>query len=755
MALLALSALIIAGLVTPEQALDGFSSPAVVTIWAMFILGGGLARTGVAGTLGKRVVRLAGNDGWRLLAVLVVSAGILSAFMNNIGVVALFMPVTIDIARQTGRPPSRLLLPLTYGALLGGMLTLISTPGNLLVNQFLLESGIEPFSIFDFTPVGVLILVSGALFMLLSARRLLPARGPMAAIVGANGQARSVTDLYDLEERLAILTLPADSELSGKTLAESRIGEALGLNILSLERQARMFTAPRPETVLQGEDRLLVLGRLDRLKQLAVGHPLVVVQDSAALAELVSDDIGLAELRLTTDSPYIDETISSADLRQVLQANVLAIRHNDHVQLSHLQDMPLRAGDVILLQGRRSALQEEARRNSQMRLVDELAALEYPIRHHMLLVEVPEGAPLAGESLSESRLANTYGLSALAMLRDDQRIVMPGPDTKIAAGDRLLVVGQPRDLAIVRGLSRLQVKQDQPVSLQQLQQGPMVLTEAVLAPRSSYERKTLQDLHFREKYGLNVLAIWRGGRAYRSNLADMKLRFGDALLLYGPADNVQRLGLEPDFIVLQESAQEQPRREKAPLAGLIMLGVIAVAVAGWLPIALAALVGATLMVLTGSLTIDEAYQTISWRAVFLTAAMLPLGVAMQETGTAALLAGTMISAVGGYGPLALLASVLLFTLAATQFMPNPVVAVLLAPIALTAASEAGVSPYPFLIGVAYAATSSFATPVAHPANSLVMGPGGYRFGDYARAGVPLVLVVFAVLLIALPIVWPF
>jgi di/tricarboxylate transporter len=252
-----------------------------------------------------------------------------------------------------------------------------------------------------------------------------------------------------------------------------------------------------------------------------------------------------------------------------------------------------------------------------------------------------------------------------------------------------------------------------------------------------------------------VLAIWREGRAYRSNLRDMELRFGDALLLHGPRERVRVLGLEPDFLVLTEAAQEAPRLSKAPIALLIMAVVLTPVILNWLPIAIAAVAGVVLMILTGCLTMEEAYRAIEWKAVFLIAGMLPLGIAMEQSGAAQFLASGVVRLVGGMGPLAVMAGLFLLAALASQVMPNPAVAVLLAPVALSTATDLGISPYPLVMAVAVSASAAFLSPVGHPANVLVMGPGGYRFADYTRVGLPLLMVVLAVVLVVLPIFWPF
>ena len=215
------------------------------------------------------------------------------------------------------------------------------------------------------------------------------------------------------------------------------------------------------------------------------------------------------------------------------------------------------------------------------------------------------------------------------------------------------------------------------------------------------------------------------------------------------------LGAEPDFLVLAEEAQAAPNREKAWVALLIMAAVLVPVILGWLPIAIGAVAGVVLMILTACLTMEEAYCAIDWRAIFLIAGMLPLGIAMEQSGAASYLAEGVVALVGGLGPLAATAGLFILAALASQVMPNPALAVLLAPIALNTANDMGVSPYPLMMAVPVSASAAFLSPVGHPANLLIMGPGGYRFSDYAKVGAPLTLVVLAVVLLVLPVFWPF
>ena len=287
------------------------------------------------------------------------------------------------------------------------------------------------------------------------------------------------------------------------------------------------------------------------------------------------------------------------------------------------------------------------------------------------------------------------------------------------------------------------------------QDAPTGLAELILSPHTSYVDKTLRQLHFREKYGANVVAIWRRGRPYYEDLGEMALRRGDALLVQGTHAQVKLLGAEPDFVVLQAELDRPLRIGKAPLAVGITAVMLLLVLANWLPIAIAAIIAASLMVLTGCLQMEEAYRAIDWRSVFLIAGMLPLGAALDSSGLALLLAEWIQIILGGWGAVAVLGGLFLLTTMMTQVMPNAAVTVLMIPIGLTMAKRMGVSPYPLLMSVSLAASASFLSPVSHPANILIMGPGGYRFADYVKVGLPLTVVIFFLVVLVLPLIWPF
>jgi di/tricarboxylate transporter len=622
------------------------------------------------------------------------------------------------------------------------------------VNDAVQAWGLQPFQFFDFTPIGIGLLICGTGFMMLIGRRLLPHRDISLAKTSANELDK---DIFDVDERLFFLRLPEESSLDGKTLLESRIGAALGLNILAILRTTERILAPGPQTSLASNDRLVVEGRPDRLLELQHQRLLSVEPEPVPINSLESSDINLFEVSLAPSSNLIGETLYDCGFRAKYGVNVLAITHDDAAQRTNLQEKVLHAGDTLLIQAS----------SEQMRLFEEQkdwidvhpispadVTSRYKLDERLLGMRIQKGSSLIGLTLADSHLADAFGIAVLAIQRGSSTKLIPEVTDILEQDDQLIVEVWPEDLKVLSGLIQLEMELGLLPELKELETDDIGSTEVVLSPHATLAGKTLRELHFREKYGLSVLAIWRGGRTYRSGLRDMPLRFGDALLLYGSRTALRVLSDESDFLVLTEEIQQPPRLEKAPVALGIMAGVVSLVILNIFPISIAAVIGATLMVLFRVIAMDEAYRFIHWPTVFLIAGMLPLGVAMQESGTAQFLAEGAVELVGGYGLYAIIATLFLLTVFVSQVMPNAAVTVLMAPIALNTAAQMQLSPYAVALIIAISASSSFLSPVAHPANSLVMGPGGYRLTDYLKVGIWMVLLMLGITLLILPSLWP-
>lgn len=760
-ALLVLGAAAVTGLVSPAEAISGFSSPAVVTVWAVFILSGGLTQTGVANIIGRFVLKVAGRQEAILITVIMLCAGGMSAIMNNVAVAALMLPVVMDIARQTGTPSARLLLPLAYGSLLGGLTTQIGTPPNILVTDALRENGLTPFRLFDFTPVGVAVMVAGTVFMALVGRRLLPDTG-IERKTGEHGGPDLVRQ-YQLKDRTFRVRVPSASPLVGRSLAEARLGAVLGLNVLAVNRRGKLMIAPLPSQILSAEDGLIVEGTggdIDALKkELRHWGALSVEPDRLSVEAILGDGMQTAEVRLSASSDLAGKTLAQLDFRNRYGLQVLAVRRKEAVQRARIKDLELAAGTILLVQGPENRIEElksvEGLENFHIADPQRLSRF-YHLEDRLLSMKVDPDSILVGKTLRESRLGELIGAGVLSIIRDETVIRIPDPSETLRVGDRLLILGRKADFDVLRHLGNLEIQTVKADELATLETRDFGLAEAMLSPHTTLAGKTLKALNFREKFGLSALAIWREGKVYESALlGDMALQFGDALLLFGPREKLQLLAREPDFLVLTESARDIPETAKAKVSVTIMAAVLLPVLAGWLPISIAAVIGAAVMVLTRCLTMEEAYRAIEWKGIFLIAGMMPLGMALDSTGAARFLASSVVGVVGPFGPLAVMVGLMVLTFLATCVIPTAALVVLMTPIVLSTAADMGVSPYALMMAMAMAASASFMTPISHPANVMVMGPGGYRFRDYLRVGVPLTAVVLITVVVVLPLLWPF
>jgi di/tricarboxylate transporter len=754
--LLVLLALALGGLVTPAEALSGFSNPAIITVWAMFILSAGLTRTGVANWLGRGLLRVSGKREITLLTSLLFLVAAFSAFMSSTGIVVMMLPVVSQLAKKRGIPLPRLLMPMAFGTLLGGVNTLISNSANLLVSNALLEFRGQPFHFFDFARVGLPLTIAGIAFMAVLGRRLVPVRdsaGEMRRLTREAGQ------LYDLEDRLFTIRIPAGSALAGRQLAESRLGTALKLNVIGINRNDKLRFAPNSQSTLLGGDELLVIGRADWLQELIAGQTLGLESNGhssdlkLAVRDLVSPYISLLEVQVLADSALDGQSVAQLDFRKQHNANVLAIRRGARVIRTNFQDLPLAAGDYLLLQASRQQI-AKLQKSKDFTSLPESDLAEYKLQDRLILMSVPEGSRLAGKSLAESELADSFGLSVLGIARNGKNKLMPRPKEKLRSGDQLVVEGRLEDVELLRALQDLHIEPAQIPNPADLETEDVGLVEVVISPHANLNGKSLRDIQFREKYGLNVLAIWHAGRAWRTNLREMPLHAGDSLLIYGDRARIKLLAQGEDFLVISPELQDPPRKDKALLAAAIMIAVVVATGFSWLPIAIAAVAGAALMVMTRCLNMEEAHRSIQWPMIFLVAGMLPLGIALQNTGTAAYLGDKVFASAAAWPATQLIAVLFIFSNLASQFLPISVVAVLISSIVLNSGTALAASPQAMLITIALGAALPFLSPLGHPAHLLVMGPGGYRFIDYVKVGLPLTILMLLVTVAAVPYFWP-
>lgn len=584
-ALCALTALILLGILTPEEALAGFSSTVIIMMVGLFVVGGAILQTGLAKAVSQKIMKLAAGSDTRMFLLVVIVTSAIGAFVSNTGTVALMMPIVVSMAVQSGTQPARLLMPLAFASSMGGMLTLIGTPPNLVIQDALTAAGYEPLGFFSFFPVGVICIVTGIVVMLpLSKKFLYKKKGSGKHNSGRGKTLDDLVSEYNLSNALRRYRIKQHSAIAGKSVAELDLPGRYGLSILEIRNES-------------------------------------------------SDRSGL--IRNVTQSLASPESI-------------------------------LTAGDIIYLTGDTAKMSQFASENRM-------------------------------EELDNNNI-DFYDIG---------------------------------------------------------------ISEIVLMPTARIIGMPLRKSGFRERYSINVLGIKRNNDYIMNDLPQVKLQSGDVLLVQGKWSNIAQLDDdETDWVVLgqpEKQASQVTLDYKAPVAAIIMLLMIAAMVFEFIPIApvTAVMAAALLMVITGCFrNVEAAYKTINWESIMLIAAMMPMSVALEKTGTSALISHSLVSSLGSMGPTVLLAGIYFTTSLLTMFISNTATAVLMSPIAMTSATEIGVSPYPFLFAVTLGASMCFASPFSTPPNALVMHAGEYTFSDYIKVGLPLQIIIGIVMVFALPLLFP-
>jgi len=551
------------GFLGVDEAFSGFSDPATLTIAAMFILSSALTRTGALAALSRKMASIAGESELKLFLVLTVIVGVVSAFINNTAAVAIFLPITVVLARSRGVSQSKLLMPLSFASIVGGTATLIGTSTNILVSSLASRRGIEPFSMFELTKLGAIFLAIGLVYLAVVGRRMLPDRNPT-----------SLTRKYELARYLTGLVVPEQSPLVGKSAAEARLNELYDVTILE---------------IIRGEASI---------------H-------------------------------------------------------------SGLRDIKLEAGDHLLARGAFDGIIEMKR---------------------------SEGI----------------------VIRDEEKYA----DQELTTEDT-------------------------------------VLLEGVVSPSSSLVGSTLKEADFRHLSSVFALAVNKHGETIRDKVGRIRLDIGDTLLLQGRRGSVDHLADKPYSLVIQALDLPEMRAGKAIYAGAIIAFVVGLAAVGLAPILVAALLGCILMVATKCISLQEAYDSIDWFVIVLLAGVIPLGLAMENTGTAQIIASTLLDWTQAWGPRAVLSAFYLLTTLFASVMSHNAAAVVLVPIAIATANALGLDPRPFLMAVTFAASSSLATPFGYHTNLMVYVQGGYRFSDYVKVGVPLNILLWLTASFLIPVFWPF
>jgi di/tricarboxylate transporter len=414
--------------------------------------------------------------------------------------------------------------------------------------------------------------------------------------------------------------------------------------------------------------------------------------------------------------------------------------------------VPLREGDEILALGDRGEVEALAAL-PEFDLVEIGPPTLQRLEESVFQVRVTEGSELVGRSVRESRVGELTGLTIVGRIPLDGRLSAVTPDVCFEDGDVLLVSGEPTRVAGLLQFGDIEIDETEDAS--DIESEGVKVVEVIVAPRSSIKGRTPRELDFRERYGLQVLAVMRGGGPIHEGLADLSLRVGDSLLLQGPATKISLLGPDSDFLVLTPGYQEVRRTRRAPVTLAALALMVAIVATGTYPIQVAAMIAAVLLVAFGALTMEQAYRAVDWRTVFLVAAVLPIGIAIERSGAAPWLADGVVQLVGSFGPYAVLVALMLLSSLMSQVLTGPPTVVILAPVTFVAAAGAGIDVRPLMMGVALSASVAFLTPFSHRANLLVMSAGGYRPKDFLRVGSMLTVVSLVLIAVLVPLLFPF
>ncbi len=564
-AILVMAVLLIAGIISPEEGIAGFSNMATVIVGVMFIISAGLYRTGAVNALGFGLAAIGKKSFGASVILIVFFMGVLSAFMSNTAAVAVFIPIVIGMANKNGSSISRLLMPMSFAAMFGGTCTLIGTSTNILVSSIAETHGQKPFAMFEFAPMGLVFFVAGSLYMLLWGIRMIPDRR----------RGGDLTDAFAMEDYLTEIVLDAEAKSVGKTVREAPIVHELDLTILNLRRNGVSLGLPGPEMVLIENDVLLVRCNIEKIKKLG-------------------------------------------ERQGVLLKPKMRLRDSD--------------------------------------------------------------------------------------LNSDH----------------------------------------------------LMLAEAIIAPNSMLVGRSIKSVQFRNIFGAVVLAIrHRGGAVLHEKIFTTRLKSGDALLIEVERKGYEQFKNNREFVVVSEINTPQFRSRKILPAILIVAGMVITAATGLLPLVVSAIAAALLLVLAGCIKLEEAYQAVEWKIIFLLAGVLTLGTALEKTGAAAFIADRLVDTIGGLGPVAILSSFYLITSLLTSVMSNNAAAALLAPVAIATAVSLGVDSRPFLFAVAFAASASFMTPIGYQTNTMIYAAGQYRFADFLKVGTPLTVLFWMLATFLIPLFWPF
>ncbi|UCH85480.1 MAG: SLC13 family permease, partial [Candidatus Latescibacterota bacterium] len=498
-AFLGLVILLFAGYIEPSEAFSGFASTAVITMLSIFILSGALDQTGLADMVGRRVHAMVGGREVPLMITIMVAAGLLSAFANNIAATAVMMPAIASIAHRSGLSPSRFFLPLSFGAILGGTTTMVGTPPNILASEMLRDRGMESFSLFSFTPLGLIILGLGIVYMITVGRKLLPNVEMRPAPAGAGDLAK----VYQLHERLFSIVIPAGSRLEGVSLAESHIGSTLNVQVVAIIHKGHKELALTGDRILHSGDTLLVEGRLEDMQELVRLKGVTVHKTRFEDLPEPAEGVAGVRLRIPAGSSLIGATLASYHFRKRFGVVVVGIRRGKDLLPGPLGTHELRENDTLLGLGTRTRIEQLKQSDDfEVRAIG-LSAVQQ-LQEQLYSLRITKRSPLVGATVGSSHITEMVGVTIGGLIRGSEMLLAVSPNEVIREGDRLLINGEPSRIIEFLELGDVELKIDAEEPI--IETDEVGIVEVALSPRSPFLGKTLRELEFREVYRLQVLA---------------------------------------------------------------------------------------------------------------------------------------------------------------------------------------------------------------------------------------------------------
>lgn len=718
--------LVLAGLVAPQDAFLGFSSPVVVAMTATFILATALKRCGLLDHLAEALSRKIGtNQKLTIFSTTLISAAV-SAFMNNVAAVAIMIPVVTPLARRSGTAASHLFIPVSFGALLGGTLTLIGSPPNLVGSEILKGRQIEQFGFSEFTLLGCILTLAGAALLTHLIPRAIERRNTHSSLKSSDGAA----ERHELQKELFQAAIPKSCKLVGKSLVELGLGSNFGMEVLAVEQNGRRIDNPHGKTVLLGDARIFVRaehGAMEEIKFLrnAEAHELGV-EIAARLRDL---------FEVKTYQVQEQSALTRDCLREVIARHgggwaVPAISHAGGTVEWPSLGRSLRAGDTIhaliprgrnlelpgclLISGESTGIAEEflIKHLSLLRLDYYSDSLNQPVRKKMT-------AQLAAIGVDSLELEKSNDLQASQLIAVANRNVI---ETLIALSDCDFTAATPEE-----GLDSAQLG----------------LLEVLLAPDSKLIGRSVKELRFRDKYDFVVVSVLRSGQPLRDDWASAALRYGDMLLLRGERRKFGVLRNNPDFVVVSEPLFQPLEWSKAALAIGGFAIMAALSYSAVVPAHVAAAAGALWVLLCGVVTPEDAYKEISWKVVFLVAALLPLTSALRRLDHSAIL--NMLSSFLPQSPLSALLMVIVLACLLSNILEGLLALIIVSPLAFHLADISSANPRVLMFAATVSVSIALITPMSHRAHMLIVGPGAYTRGDFLRVGVPLTFVLLALI----------